>query len=192
MTLDYYNQHGEPFVQRTRHIDMRDLYKPFLQHLSENAYVLDAGCGSGRDSRYFIEQGYRVLAIDGSETLVAMASDYIGQPVSLMRFDQLDIHETFDGIWACASLLHLPRADLPDIFARFIAALKVNGVWHLSFQWGTSERQASGRHFTDFDADTFQAFIQAFPQMKMIHLMKTHDKQNHEIGWLNVVLQKVS
>lgn len=108
-TLDYYNENAEAFFQNTACADMRHLYKRFLPLIPAGGRILDLGCGSGRDSRYFIEQGFQVTAADGSEALCRLASRYIGQEVLCMDFRDLAFKNCFDGVWACASLLHVPR-----------------------------------------------------------------------------------
>jgi SAM-dependent methyltransferase len=127
MTLDFYNQHGEDFFNRTVNLDIPQIWEPFLALVPAGGYILDAGCGSGRETRTFLERGYRVTAFDGSATMVRLAAAYTGQPVLHLTFDQMDFDSAFDGIWACATLLHIPRADLPGVFERFIRALKPGG-----------------------------------------------------------------
>jgi SAM-dependent methyltransferase len=112
MTIAYYDKNGQEFAERTQHLDASTLYQPFLGLVPENGHLLDAGCDSGRDTRAFLERGYKVTAIDASETMVTLATRYTGQPVLKMRFKELSFCEVFDGIWACASLLHVPRHEL--------------------------------------------------------------------------------
>ncbi len=190
MTIDYYNRHSREFFSATKDIDVTPLYEHFLAHLPPNAYILDAGCGSGRDSKFFLEQGYRVFAMDGSAALAALAAEYIGQPVHHMAFADIGMADTFDGIWACASLLHVPRAQMATIFQKFIRALKMGGVWYLSFKWGTSDRLVNDRLFTDYDADTFSAFVAQFPTLKLVKWWQTQDLRGRETSWLNALLQK--
>ena len=114
-TIDYYNQDAESFFRGTIDIDMTALYEPFLKLLPDNAYILDAGCGSGRDSLYFLQNGYSVTPLDASEELSKLASKLIKQTVSNISFQEIEFENEFDGIWASASLLHILRVDMKDV-----------------------------------------------------------------------------
>jgi SAM-dependent methyltransferase len=190
MTIPYYDENSGKFFSRTKDIDVTELYTEFLEGLPANATILDAGCGSGRDSKYFIEQGFRVFSMDGSAQLAALAADYIGQPVQHMTFAEMDKVDEFDGIWACASLLHVPRSQMADIFRRFARALKTGGLWYVSYKWGTEDREVNSRLFTDYDAPSFSAFLGQFPQLEIVHWQKTSDLLKRDIDWLNVIIRK--
>ncbi len=146
-TLKYYNDNAEKFYEQTVNGDMTDAYNRFLVLLPDKAYILDFGCGSGRDSKYFLEKGYIVKAIDGSEKLCELASEYIGQKVECMKFDELSDESTYDGIWACSSILHVEREHLPDILRKMIKALKDGGVIFASFKLGDKEIIQDGKYY---------------------------------------------
>lgn len=120
----------------------------FLKRLPEGATILELGCGGGRDAEYMIAQGFRVDATDGVAEIAALAQARIGQPVRVMRFDELDADERYDAVLASASLLHVPRQALPDILGKVWRALKPNG-WHLATYkaGGTEGRDLFGRYF---------------------------------------------
>ena len=143
-TLKFYNENAEKYCEQTRNGDMTELYNRFLIMLPDKAYILDFGCGSGRDSKYFLEKGYTVRAIDGSEKLCELASEYIGQKVDCMKFDELS---EYDGIWACSSILHVERENLPDILRKMIKALKEDGVIFTSFIVGDQEIVRNGKYY---------------------------------------------
>lgn len=111
-TLTYYNQNAQTFISHTQAINFQDTQERFLCHLRPGARILDFGCGSGRDTRYFLQQDYSVDAIDGSEELCRLASQYTGIPVRQMLFQDLDCRDNYDSIWACASILHLRMEEL--------------------------------------------------------------------------------
>src|SRR5579859_643185 len=115
MTLDFYERNGAKFAAQTQALDMSAFYDRFLANLPPHGHILDAGCGSGRDSKAFLERGYKVTAIDATQSFVDMASAYTGLPVQKMTFQAMSFNNAFDGIWACASLLHVPLNDLPDV-----------------------------------------------------------------------------
>ena len=108
-TIDYYNKQADQFIQSTLNVDMEALYQPFLEQLAHDAYILDLGCGSGRDTLAFKNKGYQVDAIDYSGVLVERASQLTGIAVQQQSFYELDMHDVYDGVWACASLLHCAR-----------------------------------------------------------------------------------
>ena len=192
MTIEFYDTHAHDFFQRTKAVDMSRLYEPFLAMVPSGGHILDAGCGSGRDAKAFFELGYRVTAFDASQELVKLATVYTGLPILCMTFEKMDFEAAFDGIWACASLLHVTRAQMVPIFRRFIRALKVGGVWYVSYKWGQSEREKDGRKFTDFDEPGFMTFVRQFPCLAVERIWQTADLRPDRPGekWLNVLLRR--
>ena len=106
-TLEYYNEKAQEFVKNTVSVNFTDTQDLFLEYLPENGCILDFGCGSGRDTKYFKDKGYKIEAIDGSEELCQIASEYSGIKVECMLFQDLNENDQYDGIWACESILHL-------------------------------------------------------------------------------------
>ena len=157
-TLLYYEKNAESFTDNTATVDMKDIQSRFLKELPEGAYILDLGCGSGRDTKAFLEKGYHVDASDGSEELCKKASSLTGIPVKCMLFQELEAVDVYDGIWACASILHLPKKDLADVLCKIAAALKKNGVLYTSFKYGSFEGMRNGRYFTDFTENSLREF----------------------------------
>jgi len=151
MNEAYYRQHAQRFYDETVNVDMSALYQPFVTCLPPGACILDAGCGSGRDAKAFSEMGFVVDAFDASAELVALARRLTGKPVEQKRFQDVVAVGKYDGIWCCASLLHVSEAELPEVIAKLAAALKPGGVWYLSFKYGSGEREKEGRRFTDMD-----------------------------------------
>lgn len=156
---EYYREHAQRFFRDTANVDMSALYRPFIRELPPGARILDAGCGSGRDVRAFSDMGFVVEAFDASAELVALARQFSGTAVVQKRFEEVDAVETYDGIWCCASLLHISEAELPDVMTRLAIALKPNGIWYLSFKYGRGEREKDGRRFTDMDVAGLQKLI---------------------------------
>jgi SAM-dependent methyltransferase len=146
-------------VERTFAAGMEAERARFLAHVPAGGAVLDAGCGSGRDGLAFRRAGYDVSAFDGSAELARIASANIGVAVRHLSFAEMDWVGAFDGVWACATLLHLPRADLPAALANIRRALKPGGVFYCSFKEGDGERSAGGRHFTDMTLQTLRAWL---------------------------------
>ncbi len=195
MALSFYDDNGDRFFQNTAHIDVNHLYEPFLKLLEPGAHILEAGCGSGRDAKAFLERGYQVTAFDGSAKMVQLAAEYTGLPVQHMTFQEMDFSGEFDGLWANASLLHVPLNELPDVFQKCIAALKIGGIWYAGFKEGQHPRTSpDGRHFTNFTEATFREFAVNFPQLAILQIYRTEDARPERAGeyWLNVLLRRIA
>lgn len=162
-TIDFYNKNAQAYFESTVELDMSRLYAPFLEGLRPGAKVLDAGCGSGRDSLFFKSQGFKVTAFDASEEMVRLASQLLGQPVLHMTFEDLNLPDEYDGIWACASLLHVERTQLPAVIAELAKYLKPGGVFYMSFKYGNEEYWKDGRYFNCLDEDHLLTILQTSP-----------------------------
>ncbi len=108
-TTAYYDKHAAAFFAQTAQVDMTALHDRFLSHIQSNGLILDAGCGSGRDAKAFLARGFRVAAFDASPRLAQLAAEHLGQAVAVQTFTDVAERDCYDGIWACASLLHLLR-----------------------------------------------------------------------------------
>ena len=191
-TINYYNLNAKKFIENTQNADMHLTQDKFLQLLPESASILDFGCGSGRDTKYFLEKGYQVAATDGSAELCRLASSFTGIKVKKMLFQELDEIEGYDGIWACSSILHLPKQELLPVIRKMCIALKDNGVIYTSFKYSNFEGERNGRYFNDFTEDTFREFIKVIPELMIEDQWITLDVRpgRGEEKWLNLILQK--
>lgn len=191
-TLKYYNENAQSFASGTVSVKFTEVQDKFLEKLNPDAYILDFGCGAGRDTKYFLSRGYQIDAIDGSEQLCRIASKYTGIKVRQMLFQELDEKEKYDGIWACASILHLPKKQLREVLENMYAALKSEGWIYTSFKYGKFEGERNGRYFTDFTTDTFKEFIHDMHGLKIEEHWITGDVRpgRGEEKWLNLLLQK--
>ena len=191
-TIEYYNKNHQEFTYNTLDVYFSDIQDRFLRRLPKNALILDFGCGTGRDSRYFLQKGYRVEACDGSEEMVKTAERVAGIPVRKMLFSELCEQEHYDGIFACASILHVPYAELPDIFLRMERALKPGGILYVSFKYGQFEGIRSGRFFTDMDEERLRDILKpkATEGLEILELWITGDVRpgRKEERWLNALL----
>lgn len=191
-TLDYYNKNAKAFFDETQSVDLHDTQDLFLSYLSQGSSILDFGCGSGRDSKYFLEKGYHVVATDGSEELCNVASAYVGILVHKLLFQELQDEDQYDGIWACSSILHAKKEDLPNIFKRMIIALKEQGYIYVSFKYGEFEGIRGERYYTDFNEKSFTEFISEFSELKIEKMWVSADVRSERSNekWLNVILHK--
>lgn len=193
-TIDYYNLNAESFIENTQNVDMHQTQDRFLRLLDEKSSILDFGCGSGRDTRYFLDKGYQVTATDGSAEICRLASSFTGVAVKEMLFRELDDINTYDGIWACSSILHLPKNELFPVIQKMCNALKDAGVIYTSFKYGDFEGERNGRYFTDFREDTFQEFMKGIPELTIEDHWITGDVRpgRGDEKWLNLILRKLN
>ena len=191
-TIDYYNKNADNFIETTQNVDMHPAQERFLALLSNGSTILDFGCGSGRDTRYFLDKGHLVDAVDGSAEICRRATEFTGISVKPMLFQELSSVDRYDGIWACASVLHLSKSELRDVFSRMIRALKDKGVIYASFKYGTFEGERRGRYFTDFTEDTFGKFMKPFSEIIIEECWLTSDVRPDRADekWLNLLLRK--
>lgn len=191
-TLDYYNKNARKFAEGTVAVDFGKVQNRFLDKLDQGAKILDFGCGSGRDTKYFLEKGYDVTAIDGSVELCKIASEYTGMTVQHMLFQELDETDHYAGIWACSSILHVPSRELKDIFRKMEKALRNRGIIYTSFKYGTFEGDRNGRYFTDMTEETFAELIHDIKALKIEEQWMTSDVRpgRGEEQWLNLILRK--
>lgn len=191
-TIDYYNENAKSFIEGTVSVDFTQIQNLFLEFLPEGARILDFGCGSGRDTKYFLDLGYQVDAVDGAIELCKAASEYTGITVKHMYFQDLDETEKYDGIWACASILHAKKEELPDIIHKMSLATKANGIIYVSFKYGNFEGKRNGRYFTDMTENMMTALLAGIPELKVEKQWITGDVRagRGDERWLNMILRK--
>lgn len=185
-TINYYNENAESFFQQTVSVDMSPLYDRFLAHIPNGGRILDAGCGSGRDAKVFLQRGFQVQAFDASESLAKKASEFLGQKVDCLRFSEIDYVDKFDGIWACASLLHVPTDELKTTLDKLTSLMREGSILYASFKKGTGERLVNGRHFTDMTAERLRHLINDSSQLTFLQMWETVDQRpdrNDEVWW---------
>ena len=191
-TSNYYNQHAQAFFENTYQVEMESLYTPFLRYLPEQALILDLGCGSGRDTLAFKKKGYQVEAIDYSIELVEKARELTGIEVRQQSFYELNEVAKYDGIWACASLLHCERDRLTEVLARIFKALKPNSVCYMSFKYGDTDREKEGRSFTDLNEQQAYDLLKQIDQALLLQQWITVDKRPDSTEeWLNILIRKM-
>ena len=190
-TVKYYDEHADEYVSSTIGVVMESLYQPFLKQLPAGGTILDAGCGSGRDTKALLKHGYKVTAIDASSKMVEAATRLIGYPAKLMYFQQMTFDQEFDGVWACASLLHVPRMQIDEVLNRIKRAMRSGGVCYMSFKEGEGERVNGGRRFSDFTANNLKTLLAGHADCDVIDIWTTDDVRicRHE-RWVNALVRK--
>jgi SAM-dependent methyltransferase len=193
MSHNFYNKNSQQFFNDTFTVDMGAIYARFLKNLPEGCKILDMGCGSGRDAYYFHSKGFEVEAFDASHEMVRLASEATGLKINQSTFENYITNHPFDGIWACASLLHLPKMQHPKIFLKYYKTLNLGGKFYMSFKYGDGEYEKDGRHFSCYNELSFGHFLTEVLKNYDAEIWVSDDvrKERKSEKWLNVLLSKL-
>ena len=194
-SIDYYNRYAVPYYEETVDASMEEVMKPFVELLSEeseNAEVLDLGCGSGRDTLLLEEYGFYVTPMDGSEEMCKLAEVNTDKEVLQMTYDEMEFDDVFDGIWACASLIHLTEDEMRKVMKKLVQALKENGVLYFSVHKGDRDGIYHGRYFHDYNRRELQSLMEEYPELEVVDIWTTQDVRSEKSDklWLNVLARK--
>lgn len=188
---NFYDKNAKEFFNGTVNVDMSPNYKDFLDKIPEKGHILDAGCGSGRDTKMFKSYGYEVTAFDGSLEMCKLAREYTTQDVLHIQFQEIDFKNKFDGIWASSSLLHIPSNEIQDVLTRLKNSLKENGVFYASFKYGDFEGERNGRYFTDLTLESSENLF-TYMGFKVNKTWISYDvrKNREDEKWTNILVSK--
>ena len=190
-TKNYYQENSQDFFSSTVSADVSELYDHFLKYVPEKGTILDFGCGSGRDTKAFLDRGFKAEAIDGSEELCKLASEFTGTTVRCMDFIDFDSKDRYDAVWACASLLHVSSTDLPIILTKLKEALHTGGVMYLSFKYGEFEGERNGRFFLDMTEATFRKTLDQVPGLSIVEEWTSEDaRPDRDDLWYDAILKR--
>lgn len=191
-TIAYYDQNATVFVESTVNADITELYRSFEEFLNPGARILDLGCGSGRDSKYFVQHGYDVVAVDPSQAMCEQTRSYACVPVYKLKAEEMRFSDEFDAVWACASLLHISRDNQISVFRIIMNALKSDGIIYCSWKYGNQNRIMDSRHFTDMNEVLLQKLIYDIRELEVLRIWITGDvrKEKAKEKWLNALLRK--
>lgn len=192
-TLEFYAREAAAYGARSDGIGVSKALAAFMALLPKGGKLLDLGCGTGRDTQAIHEAGFDVTAVDGSAEMASEAEKRIGRPVMVMLFEDMTFDRCFDGIWASASLLHVPRAGLPDVLRRVHAALKPGGLVQAGFKSGGVEgRDSLGRYYNYLNADELESLFRAAGRWSTLELKTGLGKgyDGTETGWVEVLARK--
>ena len=198
VTLNYYESEYGTFISETIEADTKDLRNRFLKNVPDGGTILDLGCGSGRDTKAFLDAGCRVNATDGSAEICREASVFTGIDVRCLDFFDIPDNESYDGIWACASVLHVEKSRIPDLIRKLYKNLNRNGVLYLSFKYGEHNGIRDGRHFTDLNETEFRKLMEEVycedigrDDFQIIDEWQSEDvRRGKNVQWLNEILKK--
>lgn len=189
-SVAYYDRNVEAFSQRTIGVDLGEMYSKFLTYVPPGGRILDAGCGTGRDSKYFIERGYDVTPFDGSQGMAMKAAEFLGRDVWHMRFEDMTFSGEFDGVWASASLLHVPYEGLREMIEKIHQALRSRGIFYCSFKYGDRMRWEGERVFSDMTERQITPYLDGL--FETIEVWRSRDVRGNGCEWLNCVLRRTS
>ena len=188
-TLKYYEKNAEQFIQDTLYKEMKIQYDIFERYLHKDAHILDAGCGSGRDSLYFKNRGYQLTAFDASQKMCNFASDLLDQEVLKLRFEEMKFENSFDAIWASASLLHISKEEMPSVLNKLASALREKGLLYASLKHEDKEFMKEDRFFNSYTEESFSRLINTSPfQIEEIFLLEDTRPEKEGEYWLNTIL----
>jgi AraC-like DNA-binding protein len=192
LTLKYYNDNADQFYYDTVNVTFSKIQENFLKYLPDRGYILDFGCGSGRDSKAFMEKGYKVDAVDGSEEMCKLAEKLLNQKVQCIRFEDFEADNKYDGIWACASILHLDINGLKNVIIKLRDALKPKGHLYTSFKLGEFSGFKNGRYFTYMTRDSIDSLIKSVGRFDIIEMKINVDARpgRDDEEWINIILRK--
>jgi len=194
-TIKYYDQNAIRYAHDTFNVSTKHLYKPFLKHIPPHGLILDVGCGSGRDIKAFSELGYKVEGLEPSAKLAEIASENSNLPIIIGLAQDIDAVDKYDGIWACASLLHISRIYLPATLHRLVGALKLGGVLFVSFKKGDTERiTEEGRFFNDQTCESLQELFTHLSNIEIVQHWETSDSLHRgiDVSWTNMIIRRTS
>jgi len=192
MSIEFYNVNAAEFFNNTVSADMTEASEEFLKYVKPEGKVLDAGCGSGRDSVFFLSKGLSVVSLDASDEMVRLSSELTGQKTIKTRFQDINFLEEFDGVWACASLLHVGRDEIYGVIDRIANSLKLQGIFYASFKYGDEEIIRDGRLFNSYNEETLKSLIEKQKNLTAIRVWKTQDVRpdRKDEFWINVLCKK--
>jgi SAM-dependent methyltransferase len=193
-TLDHYNQRAEEFWQRTRNHDVKQNIAALLQWIEGKPpfAILDLGCGPGRDLKIFSELGQVAVGLEGAKHFAVMARTYSGCEVWQQDFLKLDLPSNhFDGVYANASLFHVPSQELPRVLLELHASLKPGGVLFSSNPRGHNEEGWSGgRYGTYHDLDTWRSYVSDAGFSELEHYYRPAGLPREKQPWLASVWRR--
>ena len=188
---NYYESNAERYAAETISADMSEQYQRFLPLLKKGAKILDVGSGSGRDAFYFQKHGYQVTALEPSKNLGREIRKVFSGEIVCSDIQSYQPMERYDGIWACASLIHLQEEEILCFFKKMDMYLSDNGIVYASGKCGISTGEvADGRFFLEFTEQLVEKILTVNKQLQLEQLWYTEDVRGRRgFRWLNVVLR---
>ena len=194
-TLDHYHERAVAFWEGTRHHDVEQNIEALLRHIraAPPFGILDFGCGPGRDLQAFALRGHRVVGVDGAPALAEMARSHGGCEVWQQDFLRLELPDAcFDGVFANASLFHVPRQELPRVLRQLHATLKPDGVLFSSNPRGDNQESINGeRYGAYYDLETWRDYLTAAGFIELEHYYRPAGLPREQQPWLASVWRRM-
>lgn len=191
----FYERNAREYFESTVDLDVSGLRERFLKYVPRSGRILDAGSGSGRDTLAFRALGYEVEAFDSSRALAELSTRLTGVRTRVCTFEEFDESARFDGIWACASLLHVAAKQIPQALLRLCEALKPQGALYVSFKRGEGERiSTDGRRFTNMTIPAVRLLLESLDEMLIREMWEYTGESATREGevWVNAIATKKS
>lgn len=191
-TIDFYNQNSEGYDQATFNLKLEVPWIEFTSRIKPNGRILDVGCGPGRDIRHFLDLGYYVEGVEPSRELAKIARSRTGAVIHEIAAEQISFNNQFDGVWACASLLHVDRSNMEEAYNSIMRSLKQLGVFYFSLKSGVGiVRKEDGRLFSNYSFDEIEELVTARFDTKSFVFWESPDALNtRNTRWLNFIVVK--
>ena len=195
-TIQTYNEYAEKYFQSHHSAEaIKNLLELFIENL-DGKRILDVGCGPGRDAKFFADLGYEVVGIDLSEKLLEIARKNVPKAkFYLMDMRNLDFpNNYFDGIWACASFLHVPRKDAQKTLNEFYRVLRENGLIYISVREGRGERFVKSKQYGE--KERYFVYYSSVELRKLIEnggfkvFEELIEKEKDGDTWINIFARK--
>ena len=190
-TINYYDKNASDYFSKTSQVNLVALYKEFLKYVPAGGLIMDLGCGSGRDVKWFRDHGYDAHGLDASEQLIKIAQDKLNIPVEVGNIENWVADKTFDGIWCCASLMHLDDNSIDRFLSNLRYNLRKGGVLFISVKEGIeSGISEDGRFFRDFDEELLRTVLRHYKSLRIEKVWYTEDKlHRNSFRWLNAIIR---
>ena len=190
-TLEYYDENAEKYVKESFALTARDNQDMFLSFVKRGGHILDFGCGSGRDTAFFLMKGFTVQPTDGCESICKLASEYLKMPVKVLEFNELDEEDEYDAVYASASIMHLEHDKLMELYPKIIRALKKDGILYASFEYGEEDGYVDMCYYTRMTEKKYTDFVEQFPQLKRVMQNTFHQKSGStDLVWYQSIVRK--
>lgn len=191
-TINYYNENYPEYDTSTNDIKLTEQWNQFLAHVRQKGLILDVGCGTGRDMLHFQHKGFHVEGIEPSSQMARISRERTGALIDEISVENLKYQNRYDGIWACASLLHLPKSSLPNTLRALIRALKKGSPMYISLKQGTGDiRKPDGRYFSSYLPAEITEILNKTRDIYDSKIWITDDATSrNNTKWINILITK--